>query len=77
MNQEKTKGFEQLMTMKQVKDVLGVSYGLIYALVREGRLEAVKVTGVPVSRHEVDDAVQGLRFSPTEVRRFIQKSKIN
>ena len=76
MIKEKKQSFEQLMTMRQVKDLLGISYGLIYALIREGRLDAVKVTGEPVSRNEVDETVQGLRFSPTTIRRFLQESAV-
>lgn len=69
-------GFERLMSMKDVRDILGVSYGVIYGLVQDGRLNAVKVTGEPVSRHEVDDKLMGLRFKPSEVRRFLQRRTI-
>ncbi len=69
-------GFERLLTMKQVRDILGVSYGVIYGLIREGKLQAVRVTGEPVSRDEVDDAVLGLRFSPTAIRQFLQNQTV-
>ena len=69
-------GLERMLTMKQVRDILGVSYGVIYALIRDDKLQAVKVTGEPVSREEVDDAVLGLRFSPTAVRQFLQNQTV-
>jgi excisionase family DNA binding protein len=73
MSKEQTaEELERLMTMKDVRDILGVSYGVIYGLIRDGRLRAVRVTGEPISRHEIDDTVQGLRFRPSDVREFLQ-----
>lgn len=68
---------ERMLSMKDVRDILGVSYGVIYGLIREGQLKAVRVTGEPVSRNEVNDTVLGLRFSPTDVREFLMKQTIN
>lgn len=76
LKEQKTENLERMMSMKEVRDILGVSYGLIYALIREGRLKAVRVTGEPVSRDEIDDTVQGLRFRPTDVREFLQQQAI-
>ena len=65
-----------MLSMKDVRDILGVSYGVIYDLIREGRLKAIRVTGEPVSRHEIDDTVHGLRFRPSDVREFLQNQAI-
>lgn len=69
-------GFERMLTMKDVRDILGVSYGVIYGLIREGKVTAVRVTGEPISRYEVDDRLLGLRFNPSEVRQFLQNQLI-
>ena len=63
--------------MKDVRDILGVSYGVIYGLIRDGKLRAVRVTGEPVSRDAIDDTVLGLRFRPTDVRKFLLNQTIN
>ncbi len=69
-------GFERMLTMKDVRDILGVSYGVIYGLIRDDKLRAVKITGEPVSRYEVDDTLLGLRFKPSDVRQFLKHQSI-
>lgn len=69
-------GFERMLTMKDVRDILGVSYGVIYGLIRDDKLRAVKVTGEPVRRYEVDNMLLGLRFRPSDVRQFLQHQLI-
>ena len=74
--EETTEELERLLSMKDVRDILGVSYGVIYGHVRAGKLKAVRVTGEPVGREEVDDTVYGLRFRPSDVREFLQNQLI-
>ena len=76
MSQQQTTELERMLSMKDVRDILGVSYGVIYGLIREGRLRAVRVTGEPVSRDTINDTVLGLRFRPTEVREFLRNPTI-
>ena len=72
-----TTELERMLSMKDVRDILGVSYGVIYGLIREGKLKAVRVTGEPVGKNAVDDTVLGLRFRPTDVREFLLSQTIN
>ena len=76
MSQQQTTELERMLNMKDVRDILGVSYGVIYGLIREGRLRAVRVTGDPVSRDTINDTVLGLRFRPTDVREFLRNQTI-
>jgi len=76
VSQQQTTELERMLSMKDVRDILGVSYGVIYGLIREGRLRAVRVTGEPVSRDTINDTVLGLRFRPTEVREFLRNPTI-
>ena len=69
-------GLERMLSMKDVRDLLGVSYGVVYGLIREGKLRAVRVTGRPVGRYEVDDRLFGLRFRPSDVREYLQNQLI-
>ena len=75
--QQTTAELERMLTMKDVRDILGVSYRVIYGLIREGKLKAVRVTGEPVSKNAVNDTVLGLRFRPTDVRRFLLRGSVN
>lgn len=63
---------ERMLTMKDVRDVLGVSYGVIIGLIRDGELRAYKATGEPVSREELEHGY-GLRFDLTDFREFLNK----
>ena len=63
---------EELLTIRDVRSILGVSYGVIYGLIRDGKLRCWKVTGEPVASHEVGESTWGLRFRPSDVREFLE-----
>jgi hypothetical protein len=63
--------FEDMLTMKDVRDVLGVSYGVILGHIRKGHLRAYKVTGEPISRNEVSDKTFGIRIRPSDLRQYL------
>ena len=77
LKEQTTTDLERMLTMKDVRDILGVSYGVIYGLIRDGKLRAVRVTGEPVSRDTITDTILGLRFRPTDVREFLLNQTIN
>lgn len=64
---------EELLTMKDLKKVLGLSYGVIIGHIQKGLIPAYKVTGEPVSREEVSDLTTGLRFRPGDVRDYLTR----
>ncbi len=68
--------FERLFSMKDVRDILGVSYGVIYGLIESGKLRAVKITGEPVPKEFIDHSIQGLRFYPSDLRQFLTDQTI-
>ena len=63
--------FEDMLTLKEVRDVLGVSYGVILGHIRNGHLTAYKVTGEPISRDEVGDKTLGIRVRPSDLREYL------
>ena len=69
-------GYTRLMSIKDVRDLLGVSYDFVYDLVRQRRLTAVSLNGSPVNAEEVGDGVRSLRFYPSDVRDFIKNSEL-
>ena len=69
-------GFERLLTMKDIKNILGVSYGVIYGLIESGDLKAYKVTGDRITRREVGVDTAGIRFKPADVRAFLKDTEI-
>ncbi len=70
-------GYSQLLNMKDVRDLLGVSYEFIYELIRQDRLKAIGLNGEPVDARFVDDRTRSLRFYPQDVREFIKNSELN
>lgn len=64
-------GFERMLTVKDVRDVLGVSYGVILGHIRNGLIRAYKATGEPVRREEVRDGCYGLRVKPSDLREYL------
>ncbi len=62
---------EDMLTLKDVRDVLGVSYGIILGHIRNGHLKAHKVTGEPIKRHEVNDKTFGIRVKPSDLRKYL------
>lgn len=73
--EEKTLEFERMLTMKDVRDVLGVSYGVILGLIRGGELRAYKATGEPVSRERLEHGY-GIRIDPADFREFLDSRLI-
>lgn len=67
---------EEMLTLKEVKRVLGLSYGIIIEKVREGQLKAYKVTGHPISREELTGATYGLRVQPSDLREYIRQAQV-
>ena len=67
---------EDMLTLKEVRDVLGVSYGVILGHIRNGQLHAYKVTGEPIGRDEVGDKTFGIRVRPSDLREYLAKTLI-
>lgn len=64
--------FEEMLTLREVKKVLGVSYGILIEMIRNGELEAHKVTGRPITKEELSTETYGLRIPPESLRDFIE-----
>ena len=69
-------GYGQLLSIKDVRDLLGVRYDFIYDLIRQRRLTAISLNGRPVEASEVDHTTRSLRFYPADVRELIKSSEI-
>ena len=69
-------GFERMLTLKDVKDVLGISYGVILGHIRNGLIKAYKATGDPVRRDELHDGSYGLRVKPSDLREYLNNIEV-
>ena len=68
--------FEDMLSLKEVRDVLGVSYGVILGHIRNGHLRAHKVTGEPIGRDAVGDETFGIRVKPSDLREYLSVTLI-
>jgi excisionase family DNA binding protein len=69
--------FEELMTVREVKNILAVSPGVVIRMVQSGEIPAYKVTGSPVQREEVTQDTYGLRFKPSDIRDYLSKTIVS
>lgn len=69
-------GFERMLTLKDAKDVLGISYRLLLSDIRDGWLPAYKVTGRPISRDEIEDDTKGLRIKPEDLQTYLNNVRV-
>lgn len=63
---------EYLMTLKDVKDYLGLSYGVVLGHIRDGKIRAFKVTGETVRRDDIHDGVKGLRVRQEDLDEYLE-----
>ncbi len=67
---------EELLTIRDLKRLLGVSPGVIIGFVQHGDLPAYRFAGGRVDRDNVTVETQGLRFNPNDVRELMQKMMV-
>jgi excisionase family DNA binding protein len=66
----------RMMNIREVRDVLGLSYDEVIRLVRNGSLKAYKYAGGLVRRSEVDFDTKGLRFKSQDVEQLLEASLV-
>lgn len=66
----------RMMNIREVRDILGLSYDEVIRLVRSGSLRAYKYAGGPVSRSEVHFDTKGLRFKSGDVEKLLEVSLV-
>jgi hypothetical protein len=71
-----THNFEEMLTLKEVRDILGISYGVSLGQIRNGHLRAYKVTGPPIGKHDVGDNTLGIRVRPSDLRQYLTATLI-
>jgi excisionase family DNA binding protein len=64
---------EELMNIREVCKVLGVSPATVIDLVAAGDLQAYRVLGTKVDKQSVSYDSRGLRFKPTDIREYLSQ----
>jgi excisionase family DNA binding protein len=64
---------EEMMNIREVCNVLGVSPATVIDLVAAGDLSAYRVLGTQVDKESVSNDSRGLRFKPSDLREYLSK----
>lgn len=68
---------DRMLSMKDVRDRLGLSYAEVINMVRAGRLRAYRYAGSgPISREELSHDTRGLRFRTSDVEEMLERTLI-
>ena len=68
----------RMLSIREVRDLLGLSYAGVIKLVRGGQLRAYSYTaGGPVDRHYITDDTRGLRFRESDIEAMLEASQVN
>jgi excisionase family DNA binding protein len=73
MSSKEISRVEELMNIREVCKVLGVSPVAVIDLVAAGELPAYRVLGTPVDQESVSYDSRGLRFKPTDLREYLSR----
>ncbi len=65
-----------LLSVRDVRTILGVSVGQVLRLVKEGHLEAFGLDG-PMRREDVNGDTFGVRITPSSLQRYLEEIKIS
>ena len=68
--------FDQMLSVREVRQVIGCSWKFVIQLVREGRLEAFDITGRVIDRSAVDENSHGLRITPSSLQTYLKSIKV-
>ncbi len=66
----------KMLNIREVRDVLGLSYAEVIKLVQSGRLRAYKYAGGPASREDITLESKGLRFRDSDIEQMLDASLI-
>ena len=66
----------KMMNIREVRDILGLSYNGVIRLVKSGQLPAYKYIGGRVDRHTLGYEERGLRFKEDEIEAMLNQSKV-
>lgn len=67
---------EPLMPLAEAKKILGLSWHLTRKLIQDGELAAYNMSGRPIARDSIDENTRGVRVLPSDLRAYIQSTRI-
>lgn len=68
--------FSRLLSIRDVRNVLGLSSARVMELIRDGELDCYNVSGRPIERSEITEDTRGVRITPESLREYMDTIKI-
>ena len=69
--------FDPMLTLPEVRRILGVSYAVVTELIRDGHLRAYDITGKTIDRSQITEHSRGLRVLPDDLRKYVDSIQVN
>ena len=69
--------FDPMLTLPEVRRILGVSYAIVTELIRDGHLRAYDITGRTVDKAQITEHSRGLRVLPDDLRKYLDSREIS
>ena len=66
----------KMLNIREVREILGLSYVEVIRLIKEDKLPAYKFIGGPMSRRDLELDTKGLRFKDTDINEMLEESLI-
>jgi hypothetical protein len=73
---EVRESFEPLLSVTDVKRILGCSIPVVIELVRAGRIQAYHLDGTTVQRADVTERTYGIRILPSSLEDYLETIRI-
>lgn len=75
-NIEAYHSFSRLLSIRDVRNVLGLSSARVVDLIRDDELDCYNVSGSPIERSEINEETRGVRITPESLRDYLDGIKI-
>jgi hypothetical protein len=68
--------FSKLLSIRDVRNTLGLSSARVVNLIRSGEFDCYNVSGRPIERSEITEFTRGVRITPESLRDYMTRIKI-
>lgn len=68
--------FDPMLSVRDVRNIIGCSWNFVIQLIIEGKLEAFDITGKTIDRESINENSHGLRITPSSLSDYLDSTKL-
>lgn len=68
--------FDPLLSINEVRRIIGASAATVVDLIRDGKLEAFHMNGTAIDRRSLDYETRGLRITPSSLQEHLESIRV-